>query len=144
MAIYDPLYLGGIVRFNRGEYFESHEVWEDLWRATRGPARLFYKGLIQAAVSLYHTRRGNPRGAEKLFSRSCRALEAYRPCYLGLNVERFLVELADCLHGRESSAAERLSKAPQIELSPPENGLPDASTQPILEQRSLPRPKSPP
>ena len=36
-AGYDPRYLVGIVHFNRGDYFEAHEVWEDLW--TRRPGR---------------------------------------------------------------------------------------------------------
>jgi len=162
MATYDPLYLSGISRFNRGEYFECHEVWEDLWRATRGPSRLFYKGLIQAAVSLYHARRGNPHGAAKLFGRSCRALEGYRPCYLGLNVERLLAEVAVGLRCGEQrfpagqspgirdsapsapGSARGFNSGPQIELSPPENGLPEGPTQPILEQRSSLCPKFPP
>jgi len=60
---YDPLYLQGIERFNRGEYFESHEVWEGLWRREPEPPRSFYQGLIQAAVALHHLRCGNLTGA---------------------------------------------------------------------------------
>lgn len=48
---YDPLYLKGIAYFNSCEFFEAHEVWEDLWKSYTGPLRLFYKGLIQAAVA---------------------------------------------------------------------------------------------
>ena len=31
---YDPRYLAGIVLFNRGDFFEAHEVWESLWMET--------------------------------------------------------------------------------------------------------------
>ena len=48
---YDPRYLAGILHFNRGDYFEAHEVWEDLWHDKAGPDRRFYQGLIQAGGS---------------------------------------------------------------------------------------------
>lgn len=115
----DPLYLGGIALFNRGAYFESHEVWEGLWKACQGPAKLFYKGLIQAAVALHHADHGNLHGAWKLYRRSSRALDCYRPCYLGLNVDRFLAQVAVRL-----ATPERPNR-PQIELAPPEElGVP--------------------
>ncbi|MEI7780964.1 MAG: DUF309 domain-containing protein, partial [Planctomycetota bacterium] len=63
---YDPLYLDGIEKFNECDYYESHEVWEELWTEYRGPSRKFYQGLIQAAVALYHFGNGNIRGARKL------------------------------------------------------------------------------
>src|SRR5262249_4206191 len=60
-------YLAGIELFNRGEYFEAHEVWEDLWHETAGPDRRYVQGLIQAAVAVYHAGNGNARGARRLF-----------------------------------------------------------------------------
>ena len=114
MPPYEPLFLGGIASFNRGEYFESHEVWEELWRACQGPEKMFYKGLIQAAVALHHAGRGNRGGAWTLYRRSRCALEPYRPCYLGLDLERFLAELG----ARLTTSGE--TNGPRIELSPPE------------------------
>ena len=64
---YDPLYLEGIEHFNKCDFFESHESWEDLWTEYRGPSRKFYQGLIQAAVALFHFGNGNIRGAKKLY-----------------------------------------------------------------------------
>ncbi len=58
---YDARYLGGVRFFNEGDFFEAHEVWEDLWLNTAGPERRFYQGLIQAAVALYHFGNGNLR-----------------------------------------------------------------------------------
>ncbi|MER3474692.1 MAG: DUF309 domain-containing protein [Armatimonadota bacterium] len=51
-------------RFNEGEYFECHEVLEELWRAEPTSLRLFYQGVLQIAVGCYHLCvRRNRRGA---------------------------------------------------------------------------------
>ena len=76
---YDPLYLKGIAYFNACEFFEAHEVWEDLWKNYSGALRLFYKGLIQAAVALHHFGNGNIRGARKVYGSSRGYLSQYGP-----------------------------------------------------------------
>src|SRR5262245_10910029 len=65
----------GINFFNSGRYFEAHEVWEDLWRETSGDLRLFYQGLIQTAVGLYHLSRGNLIGARAQLSKALPKLD---------------------------------------------------------------------
>jgi len=65
----------GIIFFNAGHYFEAHEVWEDLWRETSGDLRLFYQGLIQTAVGLYHLSRGNMIGARAQLSKAIPKLD---------------------------------------------------------------------
>jgi uncharacterized protein len=116
---YEPLYLRGIEQFNRQSYFESHEVWEGLWLRETGPARLFYKGLIQAAVALYHMTEGNAHGANKLLLGSQRYLEPYRPWYLGLNVDKFLAAMQCCVdHALANRSAVTPALLPKIELQP--------------------------
>ena len=94
---YDSRYLRGIEYFNECEFFEAHEVWEDLWAEYQGPSRKFYQGLIQAAVCLHHFGNGNIRGARKLYD-SCRTryLDAYLPWHEGIDLERFLGDLQRC------------------------------------------------
>ena len=75
---YDPLYLQGIAYFNACEFFEAHEVWEELWKSYSGELRLFYKGLIQAAVALHHFGNGNIRGARKVYRQQPRLFGAIR------------------------------------------------------------------
>ena len=123
---YHPLYLRGVAHFNRGDFFASHEVWEDLWRKESGRSRQFYKGLIQAAVALYHLTRGNRHGAAKLLAGSQTYLEPYRCGYLGLDVDGFLVGLDRCVTEAldNAPAAGRFAKVdfatiPQIRLQPP-------------------------
>ena len=93
---YDPLYLKGIAYFNACEFFEAHEVWEDLWKSYIGPLRLFYKGLIQAAVALHHFGNGNIRGARKVYGSSRGYVSQYGPRCEGLDVEKFLAEFDAC------------------------------------------------
>jgi len=93
---YDRRYLRGIECFNRCEFFEAHEVWEELWTEYQGPSRRFYQGLIQVAVCLHHFGNGNIRGARKLYHGCRKYLEDYRPNHRGLNVEKLLSELENC------------------------------------------------
>lgn len=86
---YDARYLAGIDHFNRGEYFDAHEVWEDLWRDCDPVDRLFYQSLIQAAVALYHWGRGNRAGSSRLFASGRDKMAGYRPAHLGLDVDGF-------------------------------------------------------
>jgi hypothetical protein len=111
---YDPLYLQGIEYFNDCDFYESHEVWEQLWADTQGPTRKFYQGLIQTAVALHHFGNGNIRGAQKLFVTSRGYLEPYRPKYLGLDLEKFLTEFERCFAEINGSSRQ----FPEIEIDP--------------------------
>jgi len=64
------LFESGLLFFNSGSYYQAHEIWEDLWRETPGPVRVFYQGLIQAAVGLHHLQRGNELGARGQIAKS--------------------------------------------------------------------------
>lgn len=61
--------------FDRREYFEAHEEWEELWHLASGPRHAYLQGLIQVAAALHHAQNGNFRGTRKLFSRSLEYLE---------------------------------------------------------------------
>jgi uncharacterized protein len=84
---YDDRYLAGILFFNAGDFFEAHEVWEDLWHVATNPERRFYQGLIQTAVALFHLGNRNVRGAVRLYHSSRDYLAQSRPQFLGLDVE---------------------------------------------------------
>ena len=111
---YDPRYLKGIEFFNECEFFEAHDVWEELWADIEGPSRKFYQGLIQVAVCLHHFGNGNIRGAKKLYTTSIQYLEAYRPLFEGLDIEKLLAELKECCAEILASTEE----FPKIEIDP--------------------------
>jgi predicted metal-dependent hydrolase len=93
---YDARYLAGIQLFNRRDFFEAHEVWEDLWQECAGPERRFYQGLIQAAVGLLHFSNGNLRGAVKLYRSGRDYMERFGSSYLGLDVAAFWQHMERC------------------------------------------------
>jgi len=54
----DARYLGYFDCYNRGLFYEAHDVLEDLWLMDRrGPDGDFYKGLIQLAGAFVHLRK---------------------------------------------------------------------------------------
>ena len=122
---HDRRYLEGIRLFNACEFFEAHDVWEDLWADHRGPSRKFYQGLIQVAVALYHFGNENTRGARKLAASSTAYLGPFRPHHLGIDLDRFLAELDDCFAELLASDATYpdvsldAEKIPEIELVAP-------------------------
>ena len=88
---YEKLYIAYLIYFNRDrDYFECHEVLEELWLARdRDP---LYKALLQVAVGLYHFRNGNVRGSRILLSRSAGKLKGYPPVTLGINLGKLALE----------------------------------------------------
>lgn len=99
-------YLYGVDLFNHGYYWESHEVWEELWHAAgrSGPTADFFKGLIKLAAAGVKTlegsaigRRRHARRAAELFLQAADGFSADRDAetsarggrawYLGLSLQ---------------------------------------------------------
>lgn len=83
----------GAALFNAGLFFEAHEYWEGVWRASRQPEGAFYHGLVQAAAGCYHAEKGNVHGAAVLLAKARAKLEPYTPRYLGVDVAALLASL---------------------------------------------------
>ncbi len=131
MDTYDPRYLAGVLFFNERDFFEAHEVWEDLWSESHGNERRFYQGLIQAAVGLFHFTGGNLGGALKLY-RSSR--DYMQPCgspFLGMDTAAFWRQMEACFRPLlGASAPDRSTRpdpalVPSIALAPPPTAWPD-------------------
>lgn len=73
-----------------GQFFECHEVLEELWRETHGVKRLFFNGLIHCAVAIYQHRRGNAVGAARQLVRAQEKLASFRPRFDGVEVDELL------------------------------------------------------
>ena len=110
------LYLEGIELFNEHEFFDAHEVWEDIWHMAYGAKHAFYQGMIQAAVALEHYRRSNPRGVISLH-RSYQGKFAGLPArFMGLDIARFLEAMEQAL--APVTSAQVVPEKGQIELDP--------------------------
>ncbi len=55
---------------NAGEYYEAHEVMEEIWILNDRPRPSILQSLIQIAASLEHTKRDNINGARALAMRA--------------------------------------------------------------------------
>ena len=87
----------GINFFNAGRYFEAHEAWEDLWRESGGPLRLFYQGLVQAAVGMHHLSQGNFNGAQAQMAKSLEKLQHYPGNFCQIDNGRLIADLQSAL-----------------------------------------------
>ena len=105
--------LQGIRLFNQGDFFEAHEVLEDVWRAAPEPDKKFLQGLIQVAVALHHHSKGNLVGARSLLERAARNLAFYPESYGGVNVAKLLCELSGW-QAYLKDGASRVPPLPQI------------------------------
>ena len=112
------LYLRGVELFNRGEFFDAHEVWEELWRDCPGADRRFYQALIQAAVAAHHWGRGNAAGAKRLYHSGRKYMEPFRPVHQGLVVDNFWDGLAAHLAGALGEPNAPPAPPPQIVIEP--------------------------
>jgi hypothetical protein len=98
---HDPCYEGYFICFNEQNYYQAHDVLEHLWLKDRGPAHLFFKGLIQLAGAFVHLQKqyrrpDHPtdgrrlRPAWRLFKLAQTNLEPYQPTFLDLDVHSVL------------------------------------------------------
>jgi len=86
----------GLDVFNRGLFFEAHEVLEDVWRAssTCHPRRLHLQGLVQLAVAFHHQSKGNYLGARSVLERAIRNLTGAEASFPELDLDGLRVELS--------------------------------------------------
>ncbi|HET7442309.1 MAG TPA: DUF309 domain-containing protein [Terriglobales bacterium] len=89
-------FLRGLHLFNESDFFEAHEVWEDVWRAAPAEEKKFLQGLIQLAVGLHHHSTGNRAGAQSLLARGARNLSHYPKDFGGVDLCSLLEEVAGC------------------------------------------------
>ena len=110
----DPFLERGIALFNRGEYFECHEVLEEAWTPERGARRLFLQSLIHMAVGFYHSRRGNPAGALRQLRKGLRKLSGYLPVCERVDTARLQREVLRVLEAIEGGM--EVSSYPRIHV----------------------------
>jgi predicted metal-dependent hydrolase len=100
----DPFYQGYLDCFNRGEYYEAHDVLEQLWLKDRhGVNGAFYKGLIQLAGAFVHLQKDRLRPSAALFKLAVANLGQYSGTHERLNMRVVLALAEDWLSRLERS-----------------------------------------
>jgi uncharacterized protein len=122
-----PLPVGvkaGIDLFNRGEFYEAHEVIEHEWHAERRPIRRLYQGILQIGVGFHHARGGNHRGAGLLLTDGIAKVSEFLPACGGVDTARLAGESQACLDEIIGLGPDRLaefdwSRVPTISVMEP-------------------------
>jgi uncharacterized protein len=76
----------GLKYFNSRNFFEAHEIWEEIWLVETEPEKTFLQGLIQFAAAYHHYQRGNPDGAESLLASGIVKLSRFPEHHRGLSI----------------------------------------------------------
>ena len=111
------LFEEGIRRFNRREFFECHEAWEEIWRSTTPEPRDLFQGLIQIGVGFFHYfERERPDVARRVLAKGRRRLEPSAPVSHGLDLAALLAAVEIWEAWLEIESGEQPS-VPKLELA---------------------------
>jgi hypothetical protein len=106
----------GVAHFNAQEFFEAHEVWEELWLVAREPEKTFLQGLIQVAAAFHHHARENARGAKSLLAAGVAKLQGFPEDHRGIAVSDFRTEAKSWLDEIEAGSVVESRALPLIRL----------------------------
>ena len=91
--IKDDLYNKGVEAFEKHEFYDAHEHWEDLWSDYRLKDAKFVQALIQLSVGYFHITNSNINGANGLLRKCIPKFEMYLPEKRGIKIEKILIQV---------------------------------------------------
>jgi predicted metal-dependent hydrolase len=119
----DARYAGFFALFNRQQFYEAHDLLEDLWLPDRrGANGDFYKGLIQLAGAFVHLQKNRLRPSAALFKLAMANLEKYPARHERLNLAAVCQLIAGWLWQLEKDEFQKnpltAHHVPQLALGP--------------------------
>ena len=84
----EQLFFEGLQAYEEKDFFEAHELWEELWSEYYLDDKTFIQGLIQLAVSFVHLGNGNLNGAKSLLNKSADKFSSYSGLHRGINIDQ--------------------------------------------------------
>ncbi|MBM4455204.1 MAG: DUF309 domain-containing protein [Verrucomicrobia bacterium] len=136
----DVRYAAYFHHFNRGDYYEAHDVLESLWleQGRAAKAAAFFQGLIQLAGGFVHLRKHHEQPTHRVHGRRLgpasrllrlaeKNLGPYGPEYMGLDLEPVLGLARATLRQLEEGNLEHNPWSPPLK---PGLGLPQPGKQP--------------
>ena len=90
MTTFDDAVAAGVAVYNAGEHHAAHDAWEDEWLDLESGTddERFLHGLIQFTAAVYHSRRRNWSGAQKLSESARGYLAGLGPAHRGVDLQR--------------------------------------------------------
>ena len=89
----DPIkvvFAKGLTAFREGDFYLTHDLWEEAWHNYRHRDRKFLQGLIHIAVGCYHLQCRNAKGAHSQLGKAIDKITPFGPQHWGINVTRVL------------------------------------------------------
>lgn len=112
-------YEAALAAYERGDFFEAHELLEPAWMGTDDPAeRDLHQGLIKLAAAFVHGVRGNPlgiaRNLEGARDRLAAAARATGWAWSDLDLAALVATIDDILVGLAMNPSDGSVEAPRL------------------------------
>ncbi len=98
-----------VEKFNAGQYYKQHDLFEAQWMAEDGPVRDLYRAVLQVGIAYFQITRGNRNGAHKMLLRAVQWLDAMPDACQGIDVARLRADA-----GRVRAALEALPEGSDL------------------------------
>jgi uncharacterized protein len=105
-------YARGMHLFNRAEFFDAHEVLEDIWRAAPPENKKFVQGIVQVAVAFHHYSTGNRVGMRSVLERAIRNLGEPAGAFGQIELATLMLSLSQWRDALDNNL--RLPELPQM------------------------------
>ena len=112
----DPRFQKAVELFNDGEWYDAHDVFEELWHETADPHRRSLQGVLQVAVAQLHLQRDNRRGATILFGEALGRLKRPGTSDLGLDIQGLCMCIEQRLRALQSDEDPELCNVPVLRV----------------------------
>jgi hypothetical protein len=89
----EELFFAGLLAYEEKDFFEAHELWEELWSEYYLDDKTFIQGLIQLAVSFVHLGNGNLKGAKSLLKKSTDKFSSYSGLHRGIKIDKLKLQI---------------------------------------------------
>lgn len=86
--------IEAVNRFNSGEYYKQHDLFEALWISEERPIRDLYRAVLQVGIGYFQATKGNQRGALKMLLRSIQWLSLLPDVCQGIDVAALRADAA--------------------------------------------------
>ena len=93
----EELFFAGLLAYEEKDFFEAHELWEELWSEYYLSDRTLIQGLIQLAVSFVHLGNGNLNGAKSLLKKSADKFSSFSGVHRGINIDNLNQQIAEII-----------------------------------------------
>ena len=91
----EQLFFEGLRAYEEKDFFEAHELWEELWSEYYLADRTLIQGFIQLAVSFVHLGNGNLNGAKSLLNKSADKFNSFSGVRRGINIDNLKKQILE-------------------------------------------------